>query len=376
MFSLPPAVYWLSFCSALLLSGTPLAVLIGGLVGSQLSPSPSLATLPLAAMIIGLACMAFFANHLIRKIGFKQVFVIATAMSLSANTLAIMALVQQSFGLWLLAMLLIGTTGACAQQMRFVTTYYLPNKTIQTPVAISVFMLGGVIAALLGPEVAMLNGLVQEVPYATGFAVMGAFQLMAALIVLALPKPTFNEPPLEKTTQSKSVGKISIAASVTAYGIMSFIMTATPVSMHEHHGHTLAHTKSVIQWHILAMFLPSFFTGHLIKVFGNQKILWAGIGLYTGVFLFTLQGYDLHNYTIGLILLGIGWNFLFSVGSTLAVQHPNEKFRGIHDTWVFSIQAIVSLGAGLALHMLGWIGIQWLAIIGLLPLTLVLLKSN
>ncbi len=375
MFSLPSAVYWLSLCSALLLSGTPLAVLIGGLVGSQLSPFPALATLPLAAMVIGLASMAFFANHLIQKVGFKQVFLLATTMSLCANILAITALALESFSFWLLAMFLIGTTAACAQQMRFVTTHYLSNKATQTPIAISIFMLGGVVAALLGPEVAMLNGLPQDIPYTTGFAVMCVLQFIAALIVIALPKPTFNETSHAKTIQSHSIGKLAIAASVTAYGIMSFIMTATPVSMHEHHGHTLAHTKSVIQWHILAMFLPSLFTGHLIKTFGNKKILWAGMGLYAGVFIFTLQGYDLHNYAIGLILLGIGWNFLFTVGSHLAAQHPNEKFRGTHDTWVFSIQAVVSLGAGLALYSLGWIGIQWLAIIGLLPLTFILLKT-
>lgn len=153
-------------------------------------------------------------------------------------------------------------------------------------------------------------------------------------------------------------------------------MTATPISMHEHHGHSLAQTKSVIQWHIIAMFVPSFLSGFLIQRLGVIKSLYLGLVFYAVVFAFTLQGYDLHHYAIGLIVLGVGWNILFTAGSTLAAEQPKPSFRGIHDSWVFGIQAVASLSAGLALHYLGWLGVQWLGLIACLPLLAIALLTQ
>lgn len=208
MLSLPYAVYWLTFASALLMSATPMAVLVGGLVGAKLSPSASLATLPIAAMVIGLASFIYFANRLLNHWGYKKLFHIATSISLLANTIAIIALKFELFSLWLIAMALIGIAGACIQQMRFVATTFVQSKTSTQsktsliPIALSVFMLGGILAAVLGPELAMLQ-LTDKIPkYSSGFAIMSALQVLATIIIYVLPNQPFCLPAFNHLTQS------------------------------------------------------------------------------------------------------------------------------------------------------------------------------
>lgn len=236
-------------------------------------------------------------------------------------------------------------------------------------------MLGGVIAAFIGPQLATHNVLGFLPTYSTGFILASLLQICALAVVFSLPaqaQPTLNN---IAHKEHNHFGLLAISASVTAYGIMSFVMTATPVSMHEHQGHDLIATKNVIQWHILAMFLPSLFTGKLIQRMGVNKSLWLGISLYLWVFIFTLQGHAFMHYAVGLILLGLGWNILFTTGSTLAATHQDPSFKGKHDTWVFSIQAIASLSAGFVLFQLSWQAVQWIAMAGLLPLIFLLLKK-
>ncbi|BCD97143.1 MFS transporter [Marinagarivorans cellulosilyticus] len=373
MLHLPRPLYVLAFAGALLMAGMPMALLIGGIVGVQLAPSPALATLPLAAMVIGVAAFALPASKILDKGGYKQLFLCGTLMCLGGNGFAIAALIQQSFYLWLSAMLCLGFASACAQQLRFSSRLFLSDQPHRIPVALSVFMLGGILAAIVGPELTMHNEITALPQYGTGFVIVSGMQLMALALVLFLPAAPSLKPIVQQHAGPINQGVLAVVVSVTAYGIMSFVMTATPISMHEHHGHTMANTKSVIQWHILAMFIPSFFTGRLIQWLGIDKSLILGIIFYLAVFTFTLSGVNLNHYATGLILLGIGWNILFTTGSTLAAQHTNPNFKGKHDMLVFSIQAISSLSAGAVLYQLHWQAVQWVAIAGLLPLVAVLL---
>lgn len=376
MLNLPRPIYVLAFAGALLMTGMPLALLIGGIVGIQIAPSPALATLPLAAMVLGVAAFALPASKILDKAGYKHLFLCGTIMCLGGNGFAIAALIQQSFYLWLSAMLCLGFAGACTQQLRFASRLFLSDQPDRIPVALSVFMLGGILAAIVGPELTLHNEITALPQYATGFVIVSGLQVLALLLVLFLPSPPPPSLIQQKKTGTINQGLVAIVASVTAYGIMSFIMTATPISMHEHHGHAMANTKSVIQWHILAMFIPSFFTGRLIQWLGVNKSLMLGIALYLTVFVFTLSGIHLSHYAIGLILLGVGWNVLFTSGSTLAAQHSDANFKGKHDTLVFSIQAIASLSAGAVLYQLHWQAVQWVAIAGLLPLVLLLIYKR
>lgn len=377
MFRLPVPIYILALATSCLMTGTPLAVLIGGLIGAKLAPTPALATLPLAIMVVGLALNAYPASMLLGRFGHRRLFAVATALCLLANSVAITALTLQSFSLWLLAMLLIGAVAACAQQMRFAVTAYLGSNKEQVPVALSVFMLGGILAAIIGPELGVIPRLFNLTDYASGFVIAALLQLGALMVVMLTPKAPIIDASLAANSppQTRSLALLAIAASITGYGLMSFIMTATPISMHEHHGHSLDDTKRVIQWHILAMFIPSFMTGHLIKRLGIPFAMWAGLACFGLTSLVTLNGFAMHNYALGLILLGVGWNFLFTAGSTLAAQNPNPSFKGHHDATVFAVQAVASLSAGLVLNYLGWLGMQWLALAGLAPLALMLLVN-
>lgn len=374
VFSLPKPLYVLALASALLMTGTPLAILVGGIVGSQLAPIPALATLPLVVLVFGVAGMASFAARILNNHGYQRLFLTGTVLCISANAAAVIALQWQSFYIWLIAMALIGTAGACAQQMRFAIQGFLQHQPKLIPVGISVFMLGGVVAAFVGPELATHNAFDFLPNYSTGFIIASLLQMCALAVVFCLPSQAQPVPNSHTLAGQNPFGILAIAASVTAYGIMSFVMTATPVSMHEHQGHSLIATKNVIQWHIFAMFLPSLFTGKIIQWLGIHKSLWLGIGLYLCVFIFTLQGHAFMHYAVGLILLGLGWNILFTAGSTLAANHNDPKFKGKHDTWVFSIQAIASLSAGFVLYQLSWQAVQWVAIMGLLPLVVLLIK--
>lgn len=375
MFSLPKPIYLLALASALLMTGMPLALLIGGIVGVQIAPSPAFATLPLAAMVIGVAAFALPASKVLDKGGYKTLFSCGAAMCLVGNSFAILALIKQSFNLWLTAMLCLGAASACAQQMRFASRVFLGNQPHRIPVALSVFMLGGILAAIVGPELTLHNEITALPQYATGFVWVSGLQLIALVLVLLLPSAGATVIARAATAGHINQGLLALVASITAYGIMSFVMTATPISMHEHHGHSMANTKSVIQWHILAMFIPSFFTGRLIQWLGINRSLVLGICLYLTVFVFTLSGINFSHYAAGLIVLGVGWNVLFTAGSTLAAQHTDANFKGKHDTVVFGIQALACLSAGAVLYQLNWQAVQWVAIAGLLPLVLLLLSG-
>lgn len=374
MFSLPRFVFGIALATALLMTGTPVAVLIGGLVGESLSGNPNLATLPLAAMVCGLALSAMPAARFLNKHGYKKLFAVGTSFALAANISALMALQIQSFSLWLISMALTGICSACAQQLRFCVSRYI--EATQVSIALSVFMLAGAIAAVLGPEIATRSNFTRLASFSDAYLVLSTLQISALIFLLLLKPPIIHtSAPSGEAHKRVNKGLLAIAASVTAYGIMAFVMTATPISMHSHHGHSLVETKTVIQWHILAMFLPSLITGKLIQKAGVNIGVMLGLACFAVAFIFTLQGIAFLNFSVGLILLGIGWNILFTTGSTLAAQHTDTNFRGKHDSWVFGIQALASLSAGAALFKLGWMPIQWLALFATLPLLLLVLLS-
>ncbi len=381
MLQLPKIIFALAFAAAILITGTPIAILVGGIVGGQLAPNATLATLPIAMMVIGVAVGIIPAARLLMRYGYQKLFLLAAISAISANLLCITALIYQWFYGWLLAMLLVGITGACAQQFRFIVSEYLNNeqKTL-IPSALSVFMLGGVVAAILGPELALshipLTNVANQLPtFTSGYIILSLLQIITLIFVwrpLAQHSQKNTPTTAIKNTQNHN-GTLAILASVTAYGVMSFIMTATPISMHDHHHHSLEATKSVIQWHILAMFLPSLITGKIVQWLGIKKSLALGLAIYTCVFLATLQGVQFIHYASGLILLGLGWNILFTTGSTLAAQQTDPKFKGHHDAWVFGIQAIASLSAGFIVNAFGWQAMQVLAAIALCPLIFILI---
>ena len=365
MRSLPGHVWLFALIQSLAMSAGAMMVLVSGLLGAQLAPKENLATLPYAIMIIGTALGVLPVTRMMDKVGRKPIFISVAVLATSGALTAALATHQASFWLLLTAAFLLGVSVAGFQQIRFAVMESV-NPDI-APKAASTVLLGGLVAAFLGPELVTLG---QDL---TSVAFTGSFLLMAVLGVISivlffLTKETHTitahaeaRPVHIKPVLGKPVFIVAVSSAVIGYALMSFIMTATPVHMHVMEHHSLEHTKWVIQSHIIAMFLPSFISGWLIARLGAYKVIVAGLAAYLLTIVLGLGGSTLMNYWLALILLGIGWNFLFLGGTVLLPQSHNGeqkmKVQGLNEFMIFAAQAVAALGAGVMLFGLGWQGL-------------------
>lgn len=371
----------LTFAQCFGQTAAPILVLLGGIVGAQIAPSVDWATLPIAIQITGIASATIPASYLMSKVGRKTGFLAGTALGIFAALFAAWGIYQQSFTLFCLASFLIGNYIAFLQQFRFAVAESVPNQLI--PKCLSFLMLAGIAAAFLGPEVGRRFSIIEGLPdYVGSFLGMAAMLTVSFTILLMF----YQNRPLEKQDQisaARPLGQIfrqptlilAIAAAAMGYSVMSLIMTATPLSMHEMDQHSLEDTTRVIQGHILAMYLPSFFSGFLISWLGVRRIIQAGFTLMLVCVLIGWGQPDLINYWGALVFLGVGWNFLFLGGTTLLTQsyRNSERFKvqAVNDFLVFGLQAIGSLSAGILLASIGWSGVMVFA----LPLLLLLVPA-
>jgi MFS family permease len=259
----------------------------------------------------------------------------------------------------------LGVVMSAIQQIRFTAMESVSVELI--PKAASTVLLGGLVAAILGPELVTIGQLITDQIF------VGAFYLMTALLLLCsflFTRIDNTHVASHKSVDSgRNLGEIAIqpifilavSASVVGYALMSFIMTATPVHMHVHEAYSLQDTKWVIQSHIFAMFFPSLFSGWLISKLGTSKIIYLGLSAYIITILIALSGAQWLNYWSALVLLGIGWNFLFVGGTVLLSQsyQPNERFKvqGLNEFLVFGCQATAALSAGVILYLIEWRGL-------------------
>ena len=359
-------------------TGAPIVVLLGGIVGTQLAPRPDLVTLPIALMIVGTASTTIPAAFFMARFGRKAGFIFASSYCCMAGLLAVFAINTQSFALFCLATFLVGSHNAFVQQYRFAVVESVPPEKVGQ--SLSVLMLAGVAAAFMGPEAAQrLQGASPLGEFAGSFLGLSGFML-ATLAILCFYQATEGSEVVDDQEQ-RPIGSIArqplflvaIGAAVVGWCVMSLIMTATPVSMHQVDHFNLADTAWVIQSHIMAMFLPSLFSGFLIGRFGALKIIMAGLALLFACLYIAYLDRQLMHYWWALVLLGVGWNFMFLGGTTLLTQtyRPSERFKvqALNDFIVFSMQAIAALSSGFILVQFGW---NW--IIGLsLPWLLLLI---
>ena len=350
----------------------PILVLLGGIVGAQIAPSIDWATLPIAIQIAGIASATIPASYLMSKVGRKTGFLVGTALAIFAALFAAWGVYKQSFAIFCIASFLIGNYIAFLQQFRFAVADSVPNQKI--PICLSFLMLAGIVAAILGPEVGQRFSVIEGLPdYVGSFLGMAAMLTISFLILLTFYQNfTFEEQ--NQTSNVRPLGQIfrqptliiAIASAAIGYSVMSLVMTATPLSMHEMDHHSLSDTTRVIQSHILAMYVPSFFSGFLISWLGAKRIIQAGFALMVICILIGWGQPDLINYWGALVLLGVGWNFLFLGGTTLLTQsyRSSERFKvqAVNDFLVFGLQAIGSLSAGILLASIGWSGVMVFAL--------------
>ena len=377
---------WLLILSQIFAFTTaPVTVFLSGIIGSQFSPVKSLATLPMALSITGIAIFAIFAAKIMSIIGRRAGFIFASIGSSLSSLLAAYSIINESFILFNFACFLLGAGVAFSHQYRFAAVETV-KKDI-APKAISIILLAGIGSAFIGPNAANFSKeIISEHLYAGSYIVLAALTLTST-IFLFFYKDGHKPNNINKETSRSYLELISqprflqaLIASAFAYAVMAFLMTATPISMHVMEKISLTKTGLVIQLHIAAMFLPSLVTGNLIRKFGHSKIMYAGVFLFLITVLTSFFDQNFTNYLIALIFLGFGWNFLFISGTSLLVlsYRENEKFKaqGFNDLIVYSIQATASLSAGVFLTLTSWKTMNLVCMIFLVLIILSTLRAD
>lgn len=364
MYSLPAKrnVILLALCQGLLMIGTSTMIAEAALVGHLLADNKAYATLPLGAQQLAVMLTIVPASLLMARVGRRAGFSIGAAFGIAGTTVATIAVFQGSFWLFCVGTALNGVYNGCAMFYRFAAVDGAggagPSK------AISYVLAGGVLAALVGPELARhTKDLLAPVTFAGSFAslILVALVALTLLQFIRIPRPTEAERRGAQRPLSVIVRQpafvVAVLGGMVAYGVMNFVMTATPLAMAAC-GHAFDATASVIKWHVFAMFAPSFLTGHIIKRFGTAQVMMAGTVLMAVCVAINLAGISYGHFWAGLALLGLGWNFLFVGATTLltTTYRPAEKAKvqALNDLLVFGTVAVTAFSAGAAHHALGW----------------------
>ena len=357
----------------------PMAVvLLGGIIASQIMMKDSLATVPMTLMIIGIAISAPIASRFMSIWGRQKGFLFSSVLSCLALIICSIAIYLENFFIFALGNFLIGSSQAFINQYRFAASESVKKEFI--PRSISIILLLGIVSALLSSNFAEYFKDFFPSYLFLGSYIFLSFTAIIPFFVLFFyeeTKNTINQSKFEIETIFKLLKNIKIIQSIVSAGLgyftMAIIMTATPLHMHLVNKFTLFETSIVIQLHVIGMFLPSLFSGDLIKRFGNTNIIYAGVIILL-LSILTNTFFDFYySYMLGLILLGIGWNFLFVSGSSLLVVSYEEKDKftaqGLNDFIVFSTQGIGSLSAGFLLYFSNWTIINLLCV----PLLIIVL---
>jgi MFS family permease len=368
----------LAAAQALFQTASVLVMTVGGLAGGQIASRPELATVPIAAMFLGTAITTFPASAWMAKAGRRAGFVLGAGLGVLGGILAAAGVWTGSLLLLALGTLLVGSYQAFAQFYRFAASEVADEAF--RPRAISFVLAGGIVAALLGPMLGRFGGPLLQPLYVGSFLILSVVSLIAVglLLTLRMPNAAIDLVDTDKGRPWKQIVSqpgylVALFGAATGYGIMILAMTATPIAMTHHH-HELGTAATVIQLHVLGMFLPSFFTGTLIARFGVIRIMLAGVGLLSAHVLMTWTGTGFTSFASALVLLGIGWNFLYIGGTTLltTTYSPSEKSRAqaTNDMTIFAVGLACSFSAGGLLERFGWqtlngLLLPWLAIAAL-----------
>jgi len=357
----------LVFAHAILGSQLAINIIIAGLAGAVLADDPALATLPISIVVVGSLVTAPAMSLFMGRYGRRAGFWVAALAGAVASALCARALYIDSFGLFMAGSLLLGVYQATQGFFRFAATETAAEAF--KPKAISWVLAGGLLSALLGPEIATLTSASAAVPYAGAYLAMIVLNVVGAagLTLLDIPTPL----PAAKAADTgrplavivrQPVFVVAVLAAMVGFSAMSLVMTSTPLAM-VGHGFTPAHATDVVRWHIVAMYAPSFFTGSLVVRFGRLPVIAAGLLLLGLCGAIALAGVDLQHFYLALIALGLGWNFAY-IGATslLGTAHTRAeqaKVQGLNDFLVLGLVAVGSFGSGALLDAFGWSAVQY-----------------
>lgn len=352
----------LALGQALMLSAIVMAMALGAIIGAVLAPDPGWATLPIAAMVVGTAIASLPAAMLMRKLGRRVGFLIGAMLGIVGSLLCAWALHEASFALFVAGHFLLGSYQGFANYYRFAAVE--ATGPAQASKAISLVVAGGVVAAFLGPQLGQWGReMVAGQAFVGSYLAQGLLSVVALFLLLGLRLPAVN---VASVGQPRALGEIlrqpvlqaSILGAAVGYAAMIMVMTATPLAMIGC-GLPGSSVTPVIQWHVVGMFAPSFFTGSLIKRYGAPRIMQIGFALLLANVAVALSGLEFLHFLSALILLGVGWNFAFIGGTTLLTQayRPAEQLRvqAVNEFTVFGLVALSSLSAGWLYANFGWL---------------------
>lgn len=353
----------LAVAQALYFIGAAVLISLGGLVGHMLADDKSMATLPITTYVLGTLASTVPASLFMRRVGRRIGFQVGTLFAVTSSSLAVYAIFEQSFWLFCAATVLLGTNQAFAQYYRFAAAD--TASPAFRPKAISWVLAGGLVSAVAGPQIVVLTkDMLTPVLFAGSFvaSACSAVLAMAVLSLLDFPKPSEERAqgpaprPLAEILRQPRL-RVAILSGMVTYASMTFVMTATPLAMVAC-GHSVGSAVHAIQWHVIAMFAPSFFTGHLIARYGREAVILAGLLLLGSAGVVAMTGLAIWQFNLALILLGLGWNFGFVGSSTLVTDchRPEErsKVQAVNEFMVFSLVALASYGSGRVLDGSGW----------------------
>lgn len=360
-------VYLLTAAQAVLGTMGPIVFSVGGVAGYQLlGADKSLATAPLTGFNIGVAIGAIFVAVLSRLLGRQMAFIVGALLGAAGGVMAAYALYLSDFWLFAISLLVTGLSGGFTQKLRFAAADASP--TFYKPRAISWILAGGMVSAVLGPQlVIQMKDMLAPVFFAGAFLAVVPVCLVA-IVFLALLKLPDQRPAVHAAAilPVRPLGEIVLTqrfltgmiCGISTYALMTFMMTGAPIAMVVGCGFPQDMATLGIQWHVLAMFTPSFFTGMLISRFGAERVVACGLLILMACALVAHAGIALWNFWGALILLGLGWNFGF-IGSTAIVAasyrpHEADKVQGFHDIILFTAVALASFGSGKVLSAYGW----------------------
>ena len=365
----------LAIAQALSMTTMNVNIINTALVGALLAPVAWLATLPLSLQFVTSMMTTVPASLLMARFGRRPVFMFGVGVSSLGAFGQGIAIILENYLLFCMSAMLLGVAMGCAGFYRYAAADSAEES--QKPRAISLVLAGGLLAALIGPEIARNTvNLLPDSIYAGCFFTVSGVQLLSliSLAGLKIPKPE------KRAAGGRPLGDflrmppfvVGVISSAIGYGLMSYIMTATPLQVVNVVKLGTSANATIIQWHVVAMFAPSFFTGHLIARFGVSRILWIGLALYVATLIIAVKALGFWPYFMALSLVGLGWNFLYIGGSSLvaSVALPEERGRvqGFADLMVTSTTAASSLTAGAIHSQLGW---QAMTLAASLPLTAV-----
>jgi MFS family permease len=354
-------IFLLACCQALLLVNASGLISMNGLVGFSLAQTKSLATFGATTYVLGSALASMPMSLWMARVGRRTGFMAGATINIVGCVVGLLALQWHSFALFCVATGIIGVYNAAGLQYRFAAAEVAaPGHRAR---AISLVLAGGVVGGLIGPQATRFTRDLFATPFQGSLVMLAAFAVVALAVQsqVHVPAPSLEERtgkgrPLSAIVRQPAFVVAALAAAL-GYGLMNLLMTATPIAM-DFCGHPFSATAWVIEWHVVAMYAPGFVTGSLIRRFGTLPIILAGVGLTSLAVFVALDGISVAHFVAALALVGVGWNFVYTGGTTLLTEtyRPSEKARtqGLNDFIVFATMGISSLASGALVTTTGW----------------------